>query len=287
VTSALQTNPRFGVWLERLSRRGPAWVCALLGALMVLDLVGMAMEVRDSSHVPGAPPSRRAVRPPIDAQRIATANLFGVAHREPDPAQASVTTADLRLAGTIASAESRHGLAIIVANDNSRLYAVGDRIGGASLYSVYADRVILERGGRLETLSLPRKPLSGQLIAGASAAAPLQGEFIDSAGRVVDKQPGVFDKIMRAVDSYDKPGGKMRGFRVYPVAKGGALSALGLVPGDLLIAINGTELDNLRRSRQLIESLQSTGSAWVTVERQGQTLNVQLNVAEAEAEVRD
>src|ERR1700733_367841 len=74
-----------------------------------------------------------------------------------DPANAPQSTANLVLAGTIASQDPKRGVAIISDGGPSKVYSVGDNIGGASLHSVYLDHVILDRAGALETLLLPRQ----------------------------------------------------------------------------------------------------------------------------------
>ena len=58
----------------------------------------------------------------------------------------------------------------------AKLYTVGSAIpGGVSLYSVYSDRVLLDRGGVIESLFLPRKtPLAGTAPQPADALSPGQ-----------------------------------------------------------------------------------------------------------------
>lgn len=74
----------------------------------------------------------------------------------------------------------------------------------------------------------------------------------------------------------------MTGVRVYPLANG-KLQSLGLYPGDVLTAINGAPLDDMKRSREALDALESSSesTATITVERQNQKLNLVLNLAEA------
>src|SRR5258708_36787269 len=78
-----------------------------------------------------------------------------------DAANARQSNANLVLAGTIATQDPKHGVAIISDGGPSKVYSVGDNVGGASLHSVYLDHVILDRNGPLETLLLPRQLGSG------------------------------------------------------------------------------------------------------------------------------
>jgi general secretion pathway protein C len=86
---------------------------------------------------------------------------------------------------------------------------------------------------------------------------------------------------MRTVGSYDDKAQKFRGYRVYPQGAGNGLRALGLTPGDLLTAVNGMPLDDQHHSQQILDTIGSSDQLTVTVERQGQTLDVTLDVARA------
>jgi membrane-associated protease RseP (regulator of RpoE activity) len=54
---------------------------------------------------------------------------------------------------------------------------------------------------------------------------------------------------------------------------------LGLRPGDLITAVNGTTLDDPARALEIMQTLSSSGSASVTVTRNGSSLEVNLNLA--------
>jgi membrane-associated protease RseP (regulator of RpoE activity) len=55
---------------------------------------------------------------------------------------------------------------------------------------------------------------------------------------------------------------------------------LGLRPGDLVTAINGTTLDDPQRGQEIFNAIQSSNSASVTIERAGKTIDVSLNLAQ-------
>jgi general secretion pathway protein C len=281
----MSADPSLAVWRERwrgLSAHAPVAVSALLAMLIAADLARIALAFSASPRpMPAA--AAAAPRARLDLQRIVAAHLFGAAPAPADPGHAPLTAADLKLSGTIATAEPRHGFAIIVSSGASRMYAVGDPVGGAALFSVYLDRVILDRNGTLETLFLPHTALAGAARVALAAARPRapHGQFVDSLGRVVASDPGVLDRIMHAVDVHDDKTDKMRGFVVYPVASGEAMRILGLSAGDLLTSLNGTALDDLKRGLELLQAVRSDSSVTATVERQGQKLTVTLNVADA------
>ncbi len=275
----------------------PALVAGFLAALGVTEVARLYRVIRiENSEAPVgavtiAPTSTNRG---VDVQALMVAHLFGEPPHSPsagDGAEAAATTADLVLDGTIATRDPKRGVAIVSAAGHSKMYLVGDSLGGASLYSVYFDHVILDRGGSFETLRFRHQQLAlaggiltARVASGLAApAAPMtKRTYLDSLGRVVDKPPRKLDSIMRTANLVDEETGKMTGVRVYPLANG-KLQSLGLYPGDVLTAINGAPLDDMKRSREALDALESSSesTATITVERQNQKLNLVLNLAEA------
>jgi type II secretory pathway component PulC len=87
---------------------------------------------------------------------------------------------------------------------------------------------------------------------------------------------------MRALDVRDKSGA-MRGFRVYPTADGAPLNAMGLMPGDVILAINGQPLTDMQKSQALLDELDPGAGGQVTIERQNRRMDIALNPAGAPA----
>ncbi|MDP9010856.1 MAG: hypothetical protein M3N91_19485, partial [Pseudomonadota bacterium] len=152
-------------WLSRLQANGPKLVSLVLAALMLLQLLQLgysllAKPLKSPQPVvtASAPLPKRSG---VDVQTVVSAHLFGVAVADPttqDPENAPQSSANLLLAGTIATQDPKRGVAIISDGGSAaKVYSVGERIGGASLHSVYLDHVILDRGGALETLLMPRQ----------------------------------------------------------------------------------------------------------------------------------
>jgi len=280
---------RLNQWLARLPQNGP-WLASLVLATLIaveaaralVGLLGAPLKPVESVMPAGAP---LANTPRMDVQSIISAHLFGVAALDPasqDPANAPPSTANLVLAGTIATGDPKHGVAIISDGGPSKVYSVGENVGGASLHSVYLDRVILDRAGALETLVLPRNL--------PPSRAPLQrriaqaGSAVENLRRNLQSDPNSLNEILRPVASYDNKAGKLRGFRVYPGRNRQAFSSLGLKPGDLVTAINGTPLDDPQHGQEVMNTIQSSDRASVTLERGGQTEELTLNIAEVAAE---
>jgi general secretion pathway protein C len=155
------------------------------------------------------------------------------------------------------------------------------------LHSVYLDHVILDRAGVLETLLLPRQLAGSRPMAAArrpGGGDPRTVAAVDNIRRLVQQDPGILDQVMRTVASYDNAAGKLRGFRAYPGRNRAIFNKLGLKPGDLVTAINGTVLDDPQHSQEVFNTIQTSDHVTVTVERGGQKQDITLNIAQVAAQ---
>lgn len=289
-------DTRTNEWLSRLQANGPKLASLVFGALILLQLlqIGYAFISKPLKTpqpvLPMALP--RAQRSGVDVQTVVAAHLFGVPLADAstqDPANAPQSSANLLLAGTIATQDPKRGIAIISDGGGpSKVYSVGERISGASLHSVYLDHVILDRAGALETLLLPRQlPPSARAAAVARhlpGADPRTAAAVENIRRMVQQDPAILDQVMRTVASYDNAAGKLRGFRAYPGRNRAIFSKLGLKAGDLVTAINGTPLDDPQRSQEVFNTIQSSDHVTVTIERGGQKQDITLNIAQVAAQ---
>ena len=285
------TDPRIEEWLSRLARNGPWLGSMLIAALIAIELARISVMVVGSNQLRSvALPAHQGAgmiagvrRASINVQGITNAHLFGIAAPDPsmqDPNNAPPTTANLVLAGTIATQDPMHGVAIISDGGPSKVYSVGDNLSGFRLHSVYLDHVILDRGGSLETLSLPRQFPPARAAVARTGAAP----SIENLKRMVAQDPNILAQIMRAVPSYDSAAGKLRGFRIYPGKNRTAFNNLGLRPGDLVTAINSTPLDDPQRGQEIMNTIETADRATVTIERGGQAQDLTLNIAQVATE---
>jgi general secretion pathway protein C len=284
-------DARTNEWLGRLQSNAPRLVSVLLATLIVVELgqIGYAFFTKPlktpqpiaSGFVP------RPQRPGVDIESVISAHLFGTVVIDPatqDPATAPQSSANLQLAGTIATQDPKRGVAIVSDGGPSKVYSVGDRIGGASLHSVYLDRIVLDRAGVLETVMLPRLLLTSSRGPVSRPGDAATVAAVDNIRHMVQQDPGILDQVMRVVASYDNNAGKLRGFRAYPGRNRQIFGKLGLKPGDLVTAINGTPLDDPQHSQDVFNTIQSSDHVTVTVERGGQKQDIMLNIAQVAAQ---
>jgi general secretion pathway protein C len=286
-------DSRNAEWLSRLQSKGPNLVSLALAALIAVELARIAVALIGGPVKSPQPVlamgNRAATHPGANAQAVAGAHLFGIAVADPatqDEGSAPLSSANLVLAGTIATDDPKHGIAIISDGGPAKVFAVGENVNGASLYSVYLDHVILDRGGNLETLKLPRLMAGGGGFTPARRGPPDRRATaaVDNLRRMVQQDPGLLDQVMRTVASYDNAAGKLRGFRAYPGRNKAIFSKLGLKPGDLVTAINGQPLDDPQHSQEVFNTIQSSNTVSVTIERGGARQDITLNIAQVAAE---
>jgi len=272
-------------WTRLLEQRGAQAAVAVL--LMALAIDGALILTRALSHsalpppasnTAGQAPIRAPVNPTVELASIVNAHLFGVAGAQAG-GNAPQTTIPLILAGVIAEKDPAKGQAIIGDTATAgKLFAVGAMIpGGARLHAVYGDHVLIERGGRLETLPLPRNPMKGGALTTVSSPGPA------AQNRLQDNST-VLAGLVRVQPVFNQ--GKLGGYRIFPGSTRGtsAFSQLGLRAGDLIVAINGTALDDASRAMEVLQTLSSSASATVTVSRNGASQEVNLNLANLNTE---
>lgn len=268
-----------------LEQRGAQLLVAVLlmalaidGALILTHVLSGSALPPPGSNATGQAPIRAAVNPTVELATIVNAHLFGMAGAQAG-GNAPQTTIPLILAGVIAEKDPSKGQAIIGDTATSgKLFAVGAMLpGGARLNGVYGDHVLIERGGRLETLPLPRNPMKGGAVNTASSPAP------GAQNRLQDNST-VLAGLVRVQPVFNQ--GKLGGYRIFPGGTRGtsAFSQLGLRSGDLIVAINGTALDDAARAMEVLQTLSSSASASITVSRNGTSQEVNLNLANLNTE---
>jgi general secretion pathway protein C len=274
-------------WLQTLTRVGPGLVGAILVVALAWQLVQatwLFLGATGNGPLPGsiAPQAQpTASTPAVDLNALVGAHLFGIASSEPNPADVNTapqTQMNLVLTGTMASADPQKGYAIVGESaTTAKTYPTGATLRpGTKLHSVFTDRVILDNGGKLETLVLPRQF--------AGAAAPVRPPATSGNGvgdqlrQIAETNPSAFTSVVRPQPVFAN--GVQRGYRVYPGRDRKQFANLGLQPGDLVTSVNGTPLDDPSRGMEIFNSLNSSAQVTVTVERNGQTQQLSLNTAQ-------
>jgi len=277
--------------LQPLYQRLPVIVSLLLVVACAHALVKITWMLLPEAQIEAAP--LRTARVSIttaddnaqDIRRLTSAHLFGETQSAAAaaPTSAPETRLNLVLRGVIASDPMARSSAIIAQGNGGKedVYGVGDKLpGGVSVSEVHAENVILERGGRLETLNLAKDSDVGEIIAsvddnpGLAPASP--GEALRDIRSNILKNPTSFGEY--ALPVVVKQEGKQIGYRLEPQQKGDMLAKLGPEPEDVITEINGVKLDNPQNGIVALRKLSTSNMISIKVRRNGAEvpLNIQL-----------
>lgn len=272
-------------WAAAARAHGPRLLCALLAvgiaaqaAVLLTNYFGAAQPLASAAaEAPSAAPTHS-----LDLAGILNAHLFGQASpAEADASAAPQTSLALVLAGVLAEPDPQKGLALVGESAaNAKVHVVGDTLpGGAKLHGIYADRVVLDRGGRLESLMLPHQSAPAGMM---PAQQPISTESNIGARvrQLVQQDPQALSNVLRWQQVMNRDG-HMAGVRVYPERNPAVFAKLGLRPGDLITGVNGTPLDDPSRGDEILRSLGSMPEARVTVMRSGRSTDLMLNLTQA------
>jgi general secretion pathway protein C len=264
----------------------PKWVAFILVVLIawllarsVWMLVPGSAAGDAAEAVPGPGAGHAEASGQVDVQAIANAHLFGEATADATPPPAAAdhddvaeTRLNLSLKGTITANDNQASIAIIADTGNQeKVYAISDTVlPGTTLHAVYADRVILNRGGALEALRLPKEFPQGSQPVRRVAPPPVS--------RATDANPSIQEVVSENVTKLAdviRPtpyfvAGQQQGYRVYPGRDRKQFAALGLRPGDLIKDIDGAALTDPQQAMEIFQNLGSADQVSVTVERNGQ-----------------
>lgn len=245
------------------------------------------------------------------AQSLINLDLFGTAPiAQVASSNAPKTSLNIRLLGVSASNVQARSAAIIERSGQQEVYVVGEKLNGTQVIikEIYADRVILDNNGRLETLELEG---IGELSEGLSLTmANSRGEALgsDDASTRNISQPTravtgddaavvgeqalenaspevreVADNLLQHVKVTPvREGNGLKGYRLSPGANPELFEKAGFRNGDIAVAINGEDLTQISTAMKIMRDLGSMTEATITVERNNQYTDLRLDIRDLE-----
>lgn len=205
--------------------------------------------------------------------------------------EAPATQLNLRLAGLIMSTGEGGGSAQITTPDNrTARYTIGDEIiPGVELERILSDRVILNRNGESETLLFGDRGQGLSVISDGSQTEPTlaPGDGVPQTGAPTT----LVDEPLNG--RVQNPDTLFQNFSLAPVqlvtgeagfvigATGSqdVISASGLLQGDILLEVNGTNVEELDIV-DLIDEVGASQSAVLNIERDGVRRALRLSFEE-------
>lgn len=270
--------------LELAANPGPR----LVGAVQVALVLALAYTLAQVSwrFLPateeGAQPAAGVVQPlaPRGAasagQQIPQWHLFGEATVDAPAGMAEEmpeTTLQLTLRGVIASPSPRLARAIIAdPAGKENFYKIGDALpGNVTLSEIHGDRIVIQRGGRYETLTLPKEPLL--MTGGLQPPAPATGGGQKSAYTLREYRNALLNNPKEVMDlvhiAPKNEGGRFLGYQLQPGRDAQFMARYGLMPGDVVTAVNGMALDSPAKGMQAMKDLAKVDSLDLEIDRNG------------------
>ena len=224
-----------------------------------------------------------AARPVADYYAMTRRNLFAaVPATEPGgTATASATSGSLRLVGTGRHGGERYAIVEDLSAKRQDVVRLGDPLGGGKVAAIGWRRLVLERGGESEVLTVApdqaaHAPDTAQARAPATAPAAASEEQVRKIGedRFLVAQAEVDHSLenlselftqLRAVPNVE--GGQTNGFKVFAIKRGSLFQKIGLENNDVIQRVNGVELTDPTKAISLFTELQNEGHIAVDLQR--------------------
>ena len=250
-------------------------------------------------------PQARSVKTPAASSSlkdVSTFHLFGDAKKQAVVQQKVIDAPETRLRldlkGVFATTNAAEALAIISSSkDKDKTYRIGDKvIGGALLHAVYADRVILKRNGRLETLRLPKPKVDSKAFYNNNSNAQTANSMsVNSRQKTQSSSsvtaPNQTQQLRKMRETLiNEPAKIWQQVRINPVMKNGKvqgytlshndqslMTAMNIRKTDVITGVNGQSLSDPATLYGLMENLSKEQSLELTVVRNGQEQTIQLS----------
>ncbi len=274
-------------------------VAAYLGVDTFYQIAGARLEVvRPSVDAAkkAAIPSKAPVQPLENYQAIHQRNLFNLAAGPkvaPQPAKVEIealkeTDLNLKLWGTV-TGNSANAYAVIEDTKERRqqLYGVEETVQNAVVKEIHREKVVLEVDGSLEVLQMEKieDRLAGKGVARRSQRQQRQETRTPTSKKISLKR----ERIESAVNDL---GSLMKQVRIRPHYKDGKsdgltlsgirsksiFSEMGFRNGDVIVGVDGSDIESVDDALSLYENLQSAESVQVQIRRRGrlQTIDYQV-----------
>lgn len=267
------------------------WICHNLAALVWYVVPTPALPV--AQVVPSAGRIEAGPGRKVDLVGLQSLNLFGDFNAQPiappvvEQPRIELTKLNLELQGIIAANDPAQSWAIIGRANDQKLYKVGDPIDGANgvkLAEIQNLKVILNNNGNLEELWLYGE--DGMAVA-SSTPPPSYTPPVDSGPAPADMQASISrDQIEQAKNIGDvvrfmvaTENGKMIGYKVRPGRKRELFDQVGLRADDIVVSVNGIEVNEPQKVREVYQALKNATEANLQVMRDGSTHSIQITMS--------
>ncbi|MEX1221524.1 MAG: type II secretion system protein GspC [Idiomarina sp.] len=255
-----------------------------------------------------APSSQESSAPSVNISSLTNLHLFGESSAQSVQAQAlnaPKTQLNVRLVGVSASNHPDRSAAIIQQGANQETYIVGDTLTNArvTITEIYADRVILDNSGRIETLelegigelseglsltmanSVSNNTRSNTNTSNAASSNTREvdnrddAELSEQLAAVASEPSNLFSYVNISPMQHD---GELLGYRLSPGQQPELFRAAGFQAGDLAISINGYDLTDISSAMSATEELRTSSEVSITVLRNEEYIELVFSLPAAQ-----
>ncbi len=217
------------------------------------------------------------------------------------PKPITLSPLNIKLLGTVVAEDHAAAIIAMAAGREQRVFFIGDSIQpGVVLKTVETEAIVVERGGKLERISLEQSaklsamPTPSNSIVSKSArpvarsmrrpGIPSQSTPPQSTRRQMNrnhlqKQLQDFPALLsqaRVLPHMNN--GKPEGFTISEIAPGSLYQQAGLLNGDIILSVNGKRISDARQAMGMYQSLQSAAAIDLELLRAGQLRQIHYDI---------
>jgi len=237
--------------------------------------------------------TREATSTLSDITGLLTVPLFGKIQQVQSPKPVAqkpkpvvVSSLNIKLLGTIVAGENSAAIVAVAKRSEQQVFFIGDRIQpGVILKEVEAEAIVVERGGKLERISLEQgakltvTPMPGAAIAASPGLASAQPTSIKMNRAHLQQQLQNFPVLMtqaKAVPHLEN--GKPKGFAITQIAPGSLYQQAGLQNGDIVLSVNGKQITGAKQAMNMYQTLKSAAAIDLELIRAGQVRQIHYDI---------
>lgn len=234
-----------------LARGFALWILVLCGPQVA------AAETGAPGHAAPPPPGRRPATTTIQSSLPAAPQDLG-----------------LLLVGTVIVNPGDKSVAVIEDRQTSAqgVYRQGERCGDVEIRRILPRAIVIDAGRGEELLAMD------STLMGAGGWNPARTAAVGDRKEVAAELPTAPQSARQIRTRLDHRDGRLRGLIVYNIQPGSAFARLGLLDGDVILAVNGTPVTNTAEILDLYDTMERGGSFSLEVDRSEITQELQLEI---------
>jgi len=202
------------------------------------------------------------------------------------PKPVVVSRLNIKLLGTIVAGENSAAIVAVAKRRKQQVFFIGDRIQpGVILKEIEAEAIVIERGGKLERISLEQSaklivtPMPGTAIAANPGLTSAQPTNIKMNRAHLQQQLQNFPVLMtqaKAMPHFEN--GKPKGFAITQIAPGSLYQQAGLQNGDIVLSVNGKQITGAKQAMNMYQTLKSAAAIDLELIRAGQVRQIHYDI---------